>query len=256
MTCDRAGNLPEEGRNLYFRGTNFVLLDGTSSLLGHPKNITEDSQTSFPLLDGWAPPYEEALDLLHFAYTGDRTGDYMVNASTIIIQSVVSEGGPILYPTLMHLRRSYPRAYAPLPTSTIAPPGPDYANYQPIGWVTERKDSGIWMEGGEGVCMYNPKLGMTNNLSPSVANSAMMNNLSPSLANLPLDIPPTDQVPECRDLDSPALGLHPPIWQWHCKRDLECRKDELLLHWAIIFLGLLAGKIWSWANFKISFALA
>ena len=66
------------------------------------------------------------------------------------------------------------------------------------------------MEGGEGKWMYNPKIGMVNNLRPSIANIAMANNLRTSLENVPLDIPPTVQVPEFRDADSLPLGLHHP----------------------------------------------
>ena len=53
------------------------------------------------------------------------------------------------------------------------------------------------MEGGEGKWMYNPKIGMVNNLRTS-------------LDNVPLDTPPTVQAPEFRDADSLPLGLHHP----------------------------------------------
>ena len=58
--------------------------------------------------------------------------------------------------------------------------------------------------------MYNPKVGMVNNLSPSVANVAMMNNLSPILANVPLDSPPTGQASNCREPVSQHWESTPP----------------------------------------------
>ena len=92
----------------------------------------------------------------------------MAPASTVLVQYVLLEGDPLLSPNLMHLLRSYPGAYTPLPTSTISPPGPEYANYQPIGWSTDLRDSDICVEGGERGCMYNPELGMAKKIIPSV----------------------------------------------------------------------------------------
>ena len=76
--------------------------------------------------------------------------------------------------------------------------------------MPEGRDSDTGVYGGEGGWMYNPKVGMTNNLSPSVANIETMNNLSPSLANARLDSLPYGQTPNRWYLDYPPLGLQPP----------------------------------------------
>ena len=86
----------------------------------------------------------------------------------------------------------------------------DYTTYQPIGWAPECRDSDIGVDGREGVWVYNSKLCMMTNLSPSVANVAMMNKLSPILVTVPLDSLPTVQVTRCRDPYSPPLVPPPP----------------------------------------------
>ena len=63
---------------MLFRGTNFVPPDDASRLLGHgEKNIENVIQTLSPLLDGRAPPFEEALNWIQFDYTTEwaRTMD-------------------------------------------------------------------------------------------------------------------------------------------------------------------------------------
>ena len=71
------------GCTLTCQGPNFVPLQGASLLLGSDLNIVEVSQNLFLLLNGWAPPSEEALNWLQFSYTTDWTGDYVAPASTI-----------------------------------------------------------------------------------------------------------------------------------------------------------------------------
>ena len=184
-----------------------MTLDVASRPLENPKTV----MSLFPLQAGWAPPYEEALDWFQFAYAGDWVGGYVDPASTVLVQSVVMEGGPLFSTTLMHLQWSYHGMYAHLLTSSIVPPIPDHTNYRPIGWVPELRDSDIGVEGVERRWMYNPKLGMMNSLIPSLANVSMMNNLIPVLANVPLDSPTTGQAPEFKEPDSPPFGIHHPL---------------------------------------------
>ena len=65
----------------------------------------------FPLLTGQKPSSEEALDWLQFAYTVHRAGDYVANASTLLAQSAVAEGGEFFPALLEHLRRRYFEVY-------------------------------------------------------------------------------------------------------------------------------------------------
>ena len=57
-------------------------------------------QGLFPLLTGQYPPFEEALDLLQFAYTMYRAGAYVAPSSTVLSQYAVAEGGA-LFPDLL-----------------------------------------------------------------------------------------------------------------------------------------------------------
>ena len=124
---------------------------------------------------------------------GGRTEDYVAPESTVLVWSMVAEGYPLFAPTLLHLRRNYPRDCAPLPTYMIVPPGPGYKNHPPIGRSPKCRDSSTGVEGG---LMYNliPNLGVVNNLSPNL---------------LLLDIHPTGQAPDRRESDSLLFGLHP-----------------------------------------------
>ena len=72
------------------------------------------------------------MDWFQFSYTGDLVGAYVAPASMVLVWSVVSEGETFFFPTLMHLRWSYPGAYAPLPKYMMGPPETDYYNYQPV----------------------------------------------------------------------------------------------------------------------------
>ena len=91
-----------------FRGTNFVPPDDASRLLGHgEKNIENVIQTLSPLLDGRAPPFEEALNWIQFDYTADRAGSYMALASTVLAHSVVLEGYQLFFLTWRHPKTSY-----------------------------------------------------------------------------------------------------------------------------------------------------
>ena len=71
-------------------------LGSASLLLGTSWNIAEVRQAVFPLLADWAPPFEESLDWFQFLYTEDWTRAYMAPASTVLVQSLVSEGDPLL----------------------------------------------------------------------------------------------------------------------------------------------------------------
>ena len=112
------------GRDLSYRGLTFVPPDGASFLLGLFKNISEATQTLFPILDSQAPPYKEALNWMQFSYTADQVGDYVLPVFKSPVRSMVSERDPLFSLTLRHLRRSYPGAYATLPTSTTPSPSP------------------------------------------------------------------------------------------------------------------------------------
>ena len=54
-----------------------------------------------------APPFDEALDWLHFAYTPDQTGYSVVPVSKVLVQSVVVEGGELLTDFFAHLQKLY-----------------------------------------------------------------------------------------------------------------------------------------------------
>ena len=92
MPCKRAVNLSAKVHNLLLRGMTFVPPYGASRLLLPSHTIEEVIHMLFLLLDGWVPPFKEALDWMQSAYTADPTGAYVVLASTVLVQSVVSEG--------------------------------------------------------------------------------------------------------------------------------------------------------------------
>ena len=160
--------LSDRRRNLLCQGLTCVSPDGADLLLGSALNIAEFSQKRLPLLIGWVPTFEEAIDWLQFAYTADRTGDYVAPASTFLVQSVVLGGYPLLPLIWRHLCRRYPRAYVhPLPsTSTVAPLGPDYSDSSPIGRSSHRKDIDPGWEGkerGRYILGYRTIFGVVNN---------------------------------------------------------------------------------------------
>ena len=69
--------------------------DGAALLLENASNIAEASQMRFPLFDSRAPPFEETLDWLQFAYTADLTGAYVAPVSMVLVQCAVLEGDPL-----------------------------------------------------------------------------------------------------------------------------------------------------------------
>ena len=93
-----------------------------SLLLGQFNNIAETIQMLFPLLDIWAPPYEEGIDCLRFAYTEYHTWAYVAPASMVVVRSMVLGLDLLFYLNLRHLRRSYPGAYAPISLHLQSPP--------------------------------------------------------------------------------------------------------------------------------------
>ena len=84
-----------------------------------------------PILVGRAPPFEETLGWLHFTYTTDRTGDYVVPESTVLVLSAVLEGDPLFPVFWRNLLHRFPGAYTSTPT-TRAPLGTDYLGYPEV----------------------------------------------------------------------------------------------------------------------------
>ena len=60
------------------------------------------------MLTGRDPPFEAALEWLQFTYTEDRAGVYVVLASTVLVPSMVADGGDLFAALLAHLKRQYP----------------------------------------------------------------------------------------------------------------------------------------------------
>ena len=92
---ERVGKASEGGCDLACQGLTFVTPDGATRLLNTSCNIAEVGQLLFPILVGWAPPFEETLDWLQFAYTADMTGAYVAPETTILAPSAVSEEDPL-----------------------------------------------------------------------------------------------------------------------------------------------------------------
>ena len=108
--CKRMGR-KKDGCNLACQGITFLPPDTAARLLGSPRNIAEASQTIPPLLSGRAPPYEEALEWLQFAYTGDRSGTYVAPYLNGVTFYTPEEGEPLFALALQQLCTLYPRAY-------------------------------------------------------------------------------------------------------------------------------------------------
>ena len=88
MPYEREGKLLEGGRYLACHGLTLVPPYCAARIIGAEEqdlNIMTVSQELFPLLTGQAPPFEEALNWLQFAYTADRMGAYVVPASTFLV---------------------------------------------------------------------------------------------------------------------------------------------------------------------------
>ena len=78
---------------------------------------------------------------LQFTFTGDQTGAYITPEAMVLFYPMISEGETLFAPALEHLCHHFPEAYAPPPTSsTLDPPGPDYANYSPNVWATDHSE--------------------------------------------------------------------------------------------------------------------
>ena len=120
----------------------FVPPDVASSLLGPLLTIVEAIKTLFPLLYDRAPPFKEAIYWLQFTYTAERIGDYVAPASTVIFQSVVSEGDILLSLAWRHLQKIYPGAYAPPRNDSPI----DSSGYSPIDRAPERGETDPGME--------------------------------------------------------------------------------------------------------------
>ena len=84
MSCETAGKLQENSRDLDCWGLIFVTPDGASLLLGRGANIAEVSWLLISLLASRAPPYYGALDWLLPTW-GDWTGSYVDPASTDLV---------------------------------------------------------------------------------------------------------------------------------------------------------------------------
>ena len=107
--CARVVKAAEGVNDLaYRRGITFITPYGAARLLDTSHNIAEVRQVLFPLLAGWAPPFEEALDWIQFAYTADRMGAYVAPASTVLVPSVSSKGDPLFPDIWRHLLRHFP----------------------------------------------------------------------------------------------------------------------------------------------------
>ena len=70
-------------------------------------NIAATSKEISPLLTGPAPPFEEALDWLQFAYVTDGTGGCVAPLSTFLVKYAVVEGGELFTIFYQHLWKLY-----------------------------------------------------------------------------------------------------------------------------------------------------
>ena len=82
-------NAAEGGHDLACQGINFVAPDGAARLIDTLRNIAEVSQVLFLIFTGRAPPFKDTLDCIQFAYTVDRTGDYVAPVSNVLVPSAV-----------------------------------------------------------------------------------------------------------------------------------------------------------------------
>ena len=58
-------------------------------------SVGEFSKELFPLMDDQEPPYEEYIDWLQFAFTGDTKGQYSLPANTAFSLTSPVEGEPM-----------------------------------------------------------------------------------------------------------------------------------------------------------------
>ena len=78
-----------------------------------PLNIYTESREVFPILTGWEPPSEKALEWFQLSYTADCVGAYVLPASTVLDQSAIVEGVKLFPAILSHLQTLYPEVYSP-----------------------------------------------------------------------------------------------------------------------------------------------
>ena len=107
-----------EGRSLSFQGLTFFPTDAYAHLFHLGGSVGEFSKLLFFLLANREPPYKEALDWLHFAFTGNPKGQYVAPANNAFAFASPVEGGPLFLPALERLQTLYPGAYARGTTST------------------------------------------------------------------------------------------------------------------------------------------
>ena len=100
------------GRSLSCRGLTFLLPDAAAPLFHLEGSVGEFSKELSPLISGREPLYEEALDWLQFAFTGDTKGQYMASAHTKFSFSLPVEGEPLFILALKRLQTLYPGAYS------------------------------------------------------------------------------------------------------------------------------------------------
>ena len=68
-----------------------------------PINLLSASKGLFPMLDSQDHLFKEALDWLQITYTVDRSGAYVLPASTVLTQSPIAEGGKLFPAIILHL---------------------------------------------------------------------------------------------------------------------------------------------------------
>ena len=117
MPCERV-NHKEDGRSLSCRGLTFLPPDAAATLFHLEGSVGEFSKELFPLLAGQEPSFEEALEWLQFASTGDAKGQYAAPAHTDFSFLSPVEGEALFLPALERLQTLYPGAYARGSTST------------------------------------------------------------------------------------------------------------------------------------------
>ena len=113
MTCEQSVNTTLGRRNLACRGPTFMSLDGTTTLLEEPvRNVASINVEFPPSLASQFIDFEEVLDWLQLAFTGERTGAYVVPAAVVVVWTTTTEGKTLFAPTLSHIQRCFPQTYA------------------------------------------------------------------------------------------------------------------------------------------------
>ena len=110
MPCKRASS-KEERQSLSCQGLIFLPPDAASPLFFLDGSAGAFSKELSPLLADQEPPYEEALNWLQFAFTGDTKIQYAEPSHNALSFSSPVEGGPLFLPALERLQTFYPRAY-------------------------------------------------------------------------------------------------------------------------------------------------